>query len=150
MSYNNLRKGRFSQAGREYLITCVTHRRIPWFTRFSLARCLINVFRILEEEQAALWLTWVVMPDHFHALIQLQNKPLSEVVQSIKGRSARNINRLLGRQGKLWQPGFYDYALRKKEDRLQIARYIVANPLRAGLVRSVGEYPHWDSIWLGK
>ena len=148
MSYSNLRKGRFSQPGREYLITCVTHRRIPWFTQFTLARCLIHTFRALEEEQAARWLTWVVMPDHFHALIQLQKRSLSEVVQSIKGRSAREINRKQGRQDKLWQPGFYDHALRKEENRLQIARYIVANPLRAGLVRSVGQYPHWDSIWL--
>jgi len=29
-----------------------------------------------------------------------------------------------------------------------VARYIVANPLRAGLVESVRDYPHWDAIWL--
>ena len=138
MSYNNLRKGRFSQAGREYLITCVTHRRAPWFTHYPLARQLIHTFRSLEKEQAALWLTWVVMPDHFHALIRLQNCPLSDLVQSIKGRSARKINQQLGRRDKFWQAGFHDHALRKEEDRLEIASYIVANPLRAGLVRSVG------------
>jgi putative transposase len=29
-----------------------------------------------------------------------------------------------------------------------IARYIVANPLRAGLVERLGDYPHWDAVWL--
>ena len=29
-----------------------------------------------------------------------------------------------------------------------MARYIVANPLRAGLVWDIGSYPHWDCIWM--
>ncbi|MFV3290267.1 transposase, partial [Pseudomonas sp. NY11955] len=29
-----------------------------------------------------------------------------------------------------------------------VARYIVANPIRAGLVSRVGDYPHWDAVWL--
>jgi hypothetical protein len=31
---------------------------------------------------------------------------------------------------------------------LNAARYIVANPLRAGLTRRLGDYPLWDAIWL--
>lgn len=53
-----------------------------------------------------------------------------------------------GHQGTCWQPAFHDHALRKDEDRINVARYIVANPLRAGLVERLGDYPHWDSIWL--
>ncbi|MES9878966.1 MAG: transposase, partial [Candidatus Sedimenticola sp. 1PA] len=30
----------------------------------------------------------------------------------------------------------------------ELARYIVANPLRGGLVESIGDYPHWDAMWL--
>ena len=69
-------------------------------------------------------------------------------MKRIKGASARALNDRLGRHGALWQPGFYDHALRKDEDRLGTARYIVANPLRAGLVQRLGDYPHWDSVWL--
>jgi putative transposase len=29
-----------------------------------------------------------------------------------------------------------------------LARYVVANPLRAGLVDSIRDYPHWDAVWL--
>ena len=46
------------------------------------------------------------------------------------------------------QAGYYDHALRQEEDMQKIARYIVANPIRAGLVNKVGDYPHWDAIWL--
>jgi len=38
--------------------------------------------------------------------------------------------------------------MRKEEDLQALARYIVANPLRAGLVKRVGDYPHWDAMWL--
>ena len=42
----------------------------------------------------------------------------------------------------------YDRAARKHDDIRRIARYIVANPLRAGLVQNIGDYPHWDCIWM--
>ncbi|MCF6281296.1 MAG: hypothetical protein L3J28_03650 [Candidatus Polarisedimenticolaceae bacterium] len=42
----------------------------------------------------------------------------------------------------------HDRAIRKEEDLVAIARYIVANPLRAGLVKSIKDYPHWDCVWL--
>jgi REP element-mobilizing transposase RayT len=66
----------------------------------------------------------------------------------IKGRSARLLNQQQGCKGRIWQPGFHDHALRHDEDRLKVARYIIANPLRAGLVNSIGAYPHWDCEWL--
>jgi REP element-mobilizing transposase RayT len=74
---------------------------------------------------------------------------LPEVVKDIKGRSAAAMNKLPNNhKGKCWQAAFYDRALRKEQDRLAIARYIVANPLRARLVRRVGEYPYWNSVFL--
>ncbi|MFP3408382.1 transposase, partial [Pseudomonas sp. SIMBA_065] len=48
----------------------------------------------------------------------------------------------------IWQPGYQDHALRREERLVHVARYIVANPLRAGLVKSVRDYPHWDAVWL--
>jgi REP element-mobilizing transposase RayT len=91
------------------------------------------------------------MPDHFHGLLRLNNSPpddLSQVMKFVKGQSGRMINKHLDRSGKLWQTGFHDHALRNEEDRLHIARYIVANPLRAGLVGCLADWPHWDSVWL--
>jgi REP element-mobilizing transposase RayT len=92
---------------------------------------------------------WVVMPDHIHWLFQLGgSSSLAAVMKQFKARSAVRINRHLNRQGPLWQKAYYDRAVRKEDDLRQIARYIVANPLRAKLVEKIGDYPHWDAIWL--
>jgi REP element-mobilizing transposase RayT len=44
-------------------------------------------------------------------------------------------------EGRLWQDGYYDHVLRNNETTVKVARYIVENPVRAGLVTSVKEYP---------
>ena len=94
-------------------------------------------------------LAWVVMPDHMHWLVQLPDGvSLERLMQIFKGRSARALNVAGLRTGPVWQPGFHDRALRKDEDLLAAARYLLANPLRRGLVQRVGDYPLWDAIWI--
>jgi len=89
------------------------------------------------------------MPDHVHWLLVLvDNTSLSNVVQVAKSYSAHKINKILGCKGKVWQAGFHDHAIRKEETLINVARYIVANPVRAGLCDRIGEYPHWDCVWI--
>jgi tRNA 2-thiocytidine biosynthesis protein TtcA len=47
---------------------------------------------------------------------------------------------------RLWQRGYIDHVLRNEEDTLAVARYIIENPLRAGLVRNPLDYPHIGSL----
>lgn len=143
----NLRRGRFSEANRIYLVTAATQDRIPYFTDFHIGRLLVYTLR--GEAARAETLAFAVMPDHLHWLLQLcDGYSLSRVVADVKSISARRVNRALNRRGSLWQDGFHDHALRHDEDVAGVARYVVANPLRAGLVKSLGEYPLWDAIWL--
>jgi len=94
-------------------------------------------------------LAWVLMPDHAHWLLQLgERDSLPAVVTRLKCATARTVNRTLGRQGHLWGRAFHDHALRDERKLLATARYIVANPLRAGLVARIGEYPFWNTAWL--
>jgi REP element-mobilizing transposase RayT len=88
------------------------------------------------------------MPDHLHWLIQLQDGSLDRLMQRFKSRSAKRVNARLGTDGQVWQKGYHDHAVRVEDDIRQLARYVVANPVRAGLVRRVGDYPLWDAIWL--
>lgn len=148
--YRALRAGRCTESGRIYLVTAVTcdRQRLfeDWRCAWAAAACLAD---------AATWddaqlLCWVLMPDHWHGLLQLEGgRPLSSVMQNAKGRVARAVNLARGRGGTVWMPGFHDRALRQERQLLPVARYLVANPLRAGLVRSVAEYPYWDAVWLG-
>ena len=94
-------------------------------------------------------LAWVLMPDHAHWLIQLGEKnTLGLVVNRIKSASARLANRVLARQGALWQSAYHEHALRSDEDLRAVARYLVANPLRAKLVQRIENYPFWDAVWI--
>lgn len=88
------------------------------------------------------------MPDHFHWLMQLQRGSLGEVIGGVKARCTHAVNRKTGRHGSLWQTGYHDRAIRDGEDLEPIARYIINNPLRAGLVDNLGDYPLWDAWWL--
>jgi len=143
----DLRKGRISEANRIYHITTTTHKRTPWFQGMVCARMLIQAMQY--ESSYAQTLTFMVMPDHLHWLVQLSDQGrLDVIVRNIKSVSASRINQYLKRKGKIWQSGYYDHAVRKDEDVQSIARYIVANPLRAGLVDNIGDYSFWDAVWL--
>ena len=145
---NHLRAGRHSQSGQIYLLTAVIHLREPVFSDWRVGRLVVDQFRQARTEGRADSLAWVVMPDHFHWLVELQNNTLSELMLATKSRSAREINARLGRSGQFWQKGFHDRAIRREESLLTVARYIIANPMRAGLVRRVHDYPLWDAVWL--
>ncbi|MCK7595639.1 transposase [Lysobacter sp. CAU 1642] len=93
-------------------------------------------------------LAWVLMPDHLHLLIQLEEQPLGRVMQQGKSRIAVAVQRIEQAPPPFWQPAFHDRALRSEEDIRRAARYLVANPLRAGLVDEIGAYPYWDAVWL--
>ena len=94
-------------------------------------------------------MAWVLMPDHFHGLLVLgDHTTLSEAIRLFKGRVASSVNRLRRGSGSLWQHGFHDHALRREEDLKGIARYIVLNPVRAGLVCRAADYPYWNADWL--
>lgn len=144
----DLRKGRFSEPNRIYHITTVSHHRQPLFTDFEIAQRVVCALRMSDAIQQTDTLAYVLMPDHLHWLFQLQTGDLSSVVQRVKSKSAFEVNRCCGGRGQVWQRGFHDHGLRRDEDVKQVARYIVANPLRAGLVESIGDYPFWDAIWL--
>ena len=143
-----LRQGRYSQQGRAYLITAVVHQRLRMFTDWRLGRLLVDEFKQAHDLQWINSIAWVIMPDHFHWLVQLEHRSLARLMQSIKSRSTLTINRALKREGAFWQTGYHDRAIRDGEDLLPFARYIVANPLRAGLVEKIGDYPLWDACWL--
>lgn len=143
-----LRAGRVSEPARIYLLTATVEGRETLFIDFALGRLVVDELKTVQAEGLVDSLAWVVMPDHLHWLMALRQGSLSDLMRRVKGRSAKRINAATGRLGKLWQDSFHDRALRREGDVLAAARYIVANPLRAGLVSRIGDYPLWDAVWL--
>ena len=144
----DLRKGRYSQAGRIYFITTRCHLRKRVFTTPQSAQIVFHEFDVCAKEGACENLAYVAMPDHVHWLMQLRcDVELHEVVRRLKGRSARKINLSTNSPSTVWQKGFHDHALRREEDIETLARYLIQNPVRAGLVKRVKDYPYWYSVW---
>jgi putative transposase len=141
---NELRRGRVSVVGQTYHVTVTTVDRIRFFNYFWQARAVVASLK--QSDHAGLTQTraLVVMPDHFHWLFELRNDTLSRVVSRVKA----SVTRQLSLDVPIWQRGFHDHALRREENVANISDYIIHNPVRAGLVRDIGEYTHWYTDWI--
>lgn len=143
----NLRIGRVSSPHQIYMITTVTHQRKPIFQDLYTGRLLVR--SLMKTALSAETLSYVVMPDHLHWLIQLKDSySLSQTVQFLKTDSAKAINLHKDSNRKVWGKGYYDQALHHEDRIKHFARYIVANPIRAGIVRSIRQYSLWDAAWI--
>lgn len=141
-SSKNLRKGRHSESGYVYHVVFSTLNRSPILSCFKKARAVIKHLSASDSSGFTETLSFCVMPDHVHWLFKLHKGELSNNIQRVKANCSREL------AVKLWNKSFYDHAIRSDESLINVARYIVANPIRAGLVKSVRDYPHWDSVWL--
>ncbi|MGB0938344.1 MAG: REP-associated tyrosine transposase [Colwellia sp.] len=143
----DLRKGRYSLQNSYYFITSTTFNRRPHFNSFFNARVLIKQLQSSDLNNLTETIGFVVMPDHFHWLFQLKgDKTLSQVVGRVKGSSSKLLSPYVPQ--KLWQAGYHDRCLRYDEDIKKLLRYTIANPLRANIVESISDYPHWDCIYV--
>ena len=145
---HRLRTGRYSETGRTYLLTTVTAGRVPAFEDLRAARLVVGELRRSVEAELCRSHAWVLMPDHLHWLVSLERATLASLMRTVKSRAAVAINRCVTSGEFRWQPGYHDHALRHDENLVACARYLLMNPVRAGLVRRIWDYPHWDADWL--
>lgn len=147
--HHALHIGRRSRARQIYLLTVVTHQRRRHFGHATVAHAVAR-----ELGGRHLWRdhdvhAWVLMPDHVHMLCGLaDNESLSTLVGRVKVVTSKLANNVLGRDGAFWARGYHDHALRSRERMHQAIRYLVANPVRAGLVENPWLWPYWNSRWI--
>jgi putative transposase len=129
---------------RYFLTTCTRNRRRLFENPRIVAVATDQLLRAAEEQQFAV-LAYCFMPDHVHVLAegQARTSDLLRFARTWKQRCAVRVRAAIDVD--LWQDGFYDHVLRGEEDSLAVAAYIVANPVRAGLVKSVTEYAYSGS-----
>ena len=110
---------------------------------------MIQCLRFADLSAWTSTLAFVIMPDHIHWCIELgTQKSLDQLAFSIKSYSSNALIASGSAEAPVWQEGFHDRAARATEDLVAVSRYIVANPVRAGIVGKIGDYPHWDAVWL--
>jgi REP element-mobilizing transposase RayT len=109
----------------------------------AVAACLSEV---LTHSHNKLYFmhAFVIMPNHVHLLVSLADEAsLAEKVKIWKGVSANRINRIVRREGDLWQKNYFDRIVRDHGHFVRVARYIRLNPKKAML--KPDEFLLWES-----
>lgn len=87
-------------------------------------------------------LAWVIMPNHIHAIVeQVEGYQLGRVIHSWKSFTAKQINKSLGKDGRVWARDYYDRFVRDAEHYANALFYVENNPVKIGLVRRSEEWP---------
>ena len=126
-----------------YSLTCCTSAKAHHFASAPIVTAVLaQISRTAHERHFAV-LAYCFMPDHLHLLVQglLADSHLHAFVKLARQRSTLAFHGA-GGKGRLWQAGYFERTIRSEEDLETVARYIVGNPVRAGLVGSLGEWPY--------
>lgn len=124
---------RYYLDNRDYFITAVTFNREE----------------ILHRDVALFWecwaqaqpVAWVIMPDHFHVIVNSGEQPISTVMHLFKISYARRYRDRYG-GGRLWQNRFWDHIIRDQDDLNRHLDYIHYNPVKHGLTNDPFAYQH--------
>ena len=132
----------FDYSGRyRYYLTLCTHDRARYFVDARHVALVCEQFRRAASEHPFAVIAYCFMPDHVHLLIEAlrDDADAARFVHQAKQRSGYAFSKQRG--SPLWQPSFYDHILRGTEATLSVVRYILENPVRAGLVAAPEDYP---------
>jgi REP element-mobilizing transposase RayT len=77
--------------------------------------------------------TYCLMPNHYHLLVETPAPNLSAGMQRLNGVYAQWFNHLYGLSGHVFERRFFSRLVESSYDLLELARYVVLNPVRAGL-----------------
>jgi putative transposase len=128
-----------------YFLTFCTYGRRALFRRSDAAAIVMRHFRRAARREGFAILAYCLMPDHVHLLVEgtTRQSDLRRFVKGTKQSSGQVYSRLY--RDRLWDEGYHDRVLRKDTDVREIARYIVWNPVRAGLTATPAQYPYLGS-----
>jgi putative transposase len=149
---HRLRLGRHSATGLTYSVTICCLDRQPLLASDDAKAIAAEAIEGMLGRGFARLDGYVIMPDHLHLMFELDAaKGLAGAVGDLKKYIARRVNATLGRDGGLWQRGYFDHAIRGEEDYQRYLEYMLANPARAGSVERPDEYP-WGRVgpWEGE
>ena len=132
----------WQQVGSTYFVTFRSRRgALPDLALDAVRACVLHDHGKRYDLAAGM-----AMPDHIHLLIRPRMRDaaswydLGEIMQGIKGTSARMINRVLGTAGSVWQRESFDRIVRDEVEFREKWAYIADNPVKRGLASATGEY----------
>jgi putative transposase len=128
-----------------YFLTFCTDRRRHVFVDAGPVNLVRSEFLRTSRQEEFGITAYCFMPDHVHLLVEgaSENADLRRFVRLAKQLSGFHYKQAYG--SVLWQRYGFERVLRGEEPLLSVARYILSNPIRAGLCRSIGDYPFLGS-----
>ncbi|MEW6403190.1 MAG: transposase [Chloroflexota bacterium] len=112
----------------------------PFYLRDDrVAELVANSIRYHDGEWFDL-LAYCIMPNHVHLVLTpyedaTEVYSLTKIMHNIKRNSAKQANRVLGREGTFWQHESYDHFARDEAKLERIIKYVLYNPVKANLVK---------------
>jgi REP element-mobilizing transposase RayT len=98
----------------------------------------------MVEQYHILCHAWVLMDNHYHLLVETPDANLSRAIRHLNGVYTQAFNRRHHRVGHLFQGRFKAILLDKEAYLLELGRYVVLNPVRAGVVQHPRSW-RWSS-----
>ena len=134
---------RYYEKDAVYFVTTNTYAKKGLFNKATMAIFLMNTIGFYKYVLNFSLYCFCIMPDHVHIIVQphLKKYNISFIMQSIKGSFGITYNKLIKKNGVVWQKRFYDEAIRTERDLLIKINYTLQNPVRAHLVEDAGDYP---------
>jgi putative transposase len=102
-----------------------------------------NLGRVCQRYAWRIW-AWCLMDNHFHLLVETVKPTLSRGMREVNGVYTQRFNRRHRRVGHVLQGRYKAVLVDRDSYLLEVSRYVVLNPVRAGQVRSAGEW-RWSS-----
>lgn len=120
-----------------------------WLADPTIAAVIADALHFRDGERYDL-VCYCIMPNHVHLVTEISEKHkrgkidrmpyVTRVLQSLKSYSAIRSNELLCRKGQFWQRENYDHVVRDNRELERIIRYVIFNPVSAGLARDWSDW----------
>lgn len=106
----------------------------------------LRIYARVARDYSWVTLAYCLMTTHYHVLVRLTNAGLSEGMQQLNAGFSRRVNAIFERTGKghLFKQRFHDEPVIDDAHLLEVARYVVLNPVMAGICATPDEWP-WSS-----
>jgi len=143
----SLRGGRYDESGLYYFLTTVTKERMKLLSEPAAADIVLDSLRWLDRDDRIMLITAVVMPDHLHFIACLKTDSLPRLMHSLKSYTANEINKALGRKGRVWERQYYERVIRDETSLNGIIQYCLENPVRKRLVSNYRDYKYWFCVY---
>jgi putative transposase len=137
---------RGQQGGHAYHVINRGNGRTTVFHKSQDYEAFLSLLSEAKKRHRVKIFGFCVMPNHFHLVLEPAHRTaLSEFMQWLLTSHVRRYHKHYGTSGHIWQGRFKSFPVQRDEHLVTVLRYVLQNPIRAGLSSTVREWL-WSSV----